>query len=194
MFASGVPMVVPIDNSWQTSRQAAERWNLADFDASSWKTAAPIAKFGAQPWGDVRANFAKMEPAPFFRKSFVVGKSVQRAIVFASALGVYDLRLNGKSVDSDVLSPGWTDYSKRVHYIGYDVTKQLKKGENALGAILGDGWYAGYLAFTGKRHYYGDKTRFIAQMQIEYTDGTKEIIGTDETWKPPPVRFSKATS
>ena len=183
MFASGVPMVVPIDNSWQTSRQAAERWNWADFDASSWKSATAIAKFGAQPWGDVRVNLAKMEPAPFFRKSFVVGKPVKRATVFASALGVYDLRLNGKPVDSDVLSPGWTDYSKRVHYLGYDVTKQLKKGENALGAILGDGWFSGYLAFTGKRHYYGDKTRFIAQMQIEYADGAKEIIGTDETWK-----------
>ena len=67
-------------------------------------------------------------------------------------------------------------------------------GENALGAILGDGWYAGYLAFTGKRHYYGDKTRLLVQLQLEYEDGTQEIIGTDESWKATHrARSAKAT-
>ncbi len=56
--------------------------------------------------------------------------------------------------------PGWTDYHRRVHYLGYDMTKQLKSGQNVVGAILGDGWYAGYLAFTGRRHYYGDQNAF----------------------------------
>ncbi len=183
MFEDGEPLVLPIDSSWQTSRTAGERWSWADYDAADWKPATAIAKFGAQPWGDIKADVATMEPAPLFRKSFTIGKPVKRAMVFASALGVYELHLNGKPTDTDVLSPGWTDYHKRVHYLGYDVTKQLRQGENVLGAILGDGWYAGYLAFTGKRHYYGDQTRLIAQMQIEYADGTKEVIGTDGSWK-----------
>jgi alpha-L-rhamnosidase len=183
IFANGEPMVVSIDSTWQTSRQAGERWSWADFDASTWQPAVAVAKFGDAPWGKIGASLAQMEPAPFFRKSFTLSKPVKRATAFASALGVYELHLNGKPVDSDVLSPGWTDYHKRVHYFGYDVTKLLKRGDNVVGAILGDGWYAGYLAFTGKRHYYGDKTRLIVQLQVEYQDGTREILGTDESWK-----------
>lgn len=124
-----------------------------------------------------------MKPASFFRKSFTISKPIHRAIVFASALGAYELHLNGKPIDSDALSPGWTDFHERVHYFGYDVTTQLHRGQNALGAILGDGWYAGYIAFTGKRHLYGADPRLIAQLQIQYQDGTREIIGTDSTWK-----------
>lgn len=182
-FESGELLTMPVDTSWLTSSEAGERWSLSDFDASSWKPAAEVARFGDQPWGKVTTSVAGIEPAPFFRKTFNVSKRVRRATAFASALGVYELRLNGEPVDKDVLSPGWTDYTKRVHYFGYDVTGQIKRGENALGAILGDGWYAGYLAFSGRRHYYGDKTRLIVQLQLEYQDGTKEIIGTDDTWK-----------
>lgn len=182
-FETGEPLVLPIDPSWQTSRSPGERWSWPDDPAADWKPAAPIAAFGAQPWGDIRTEVATLEPAPLFRKSFTIGRPVRRAVLFASALGVYEVRLNGQPVDTDVLSPGWTDYRKRVHYLGYDVTAQLHPGENVLGAILGDGWYAGYLAFTGKRHYYGKETRFIAQMHVEYADGTKEVIGTDGSWK-----------
>jgi alpha-L-rhamnosidase len=182
-YDDGQTLVVPVDASWQTSRNAGERWSWADFDASSWPAAAEIAAFGDQPWGKVDTALVAMEPAPFFRKPFSISKPVKQATAYASALGVYELRLNGKPVDHDVLSPGWTDYRKRVHYLGYDVTSLLKRGENVVGAILGDGWYAGYLAFTGKRHYYGDQTRLIVQLHLEYQDGTREIIGTDETWK-----------
>ncbi|HYG34743.1 MAG TPA: alpha-L-rhamnosidase N-terminal domain-containing protein, partial [Clostridia bacterium] len=182
-FVDGEITVVPIDGTWQTSREAGDRWNLADFNTSAWKAAAEIASFGNQPWGKVEAQIVSMEPAPYFRKAFRIQKPVKRATAFSSALGVYELHLNGKAVDNDVLSPGWTDYHKRVHYFGYDITKQIKRGENVVGAILGDGWYAGYLAFTGRRHYYGDQTRLIVQMEIEYQDGSKEVIGTDESWK-----------
>jgi len=183
VFASGEPMVVPIDDSWQTSREAGGRWNWADYDGSDWKPASVVGKYGDSPWGPIQSSVATMAPAPYFRKTFTVSKAVSRATIFASALGLYELHLNGRPVGNDVLSPGWTDYRKRVHYFGYDVTRQLKQGENALGAILGDGWYAGYLAFAGKRHYYGDQTRLRVQLQLEYRDGTKEVVGTDETWK-----------
>jgi alpha-L-rhamnosidase len=180
IFANGETMSVPIDRSWLSSRVAAEGWNGAEFTASDWKPAAEIVRYGEQPWGTIKRQV--MGPAPFFRKAFAVSKPIRRATAFASALGVYELHLNGKPVGTDVLSPGWTDFSKRVHYLGYDVTAQLQRGENVVGAILGDGWYASYLAFTGRRHYYGGDPRLLVQLQIEYQDGTREVIGTDETW------------
>jgi len=183
LFDAGEPMVIPVDATWQTTREAGGRWSSPDERTGEWKPAAVVAKYGDAPWGEVRASTYRMLPAPFFRRTFTVSKPVQHATVYASALGVYELRLNGRPVEQDVLSPGWTDYRKRVHYFGYDVSRQLRKGPNALGAILGDGWYAGYLAFTGKRQYYGDRTRFLAQLHIEYQDGTTEVVGTDGQWK-----------
>jgi alpha-L-rhamnosidase len=180
-FANGERLFVPIDNSWLSTRAPGTTWKET-FDAGTdWKAAAELVRYGAQPWGTIARQV--MTPAPFFRKPFTVTKRIQRATVFAAALGVYELHLNGKPVDTDVLSPGWTDFSKRVNYRGYDVTQQLKRGDNVLGAMLGDGWYASYLAFTGKRHYYGGEPRLRVQLQIEYQDGTREVIGTDETWQ-----------
>ena len=150
-------------------------WTMGLLNASDWH--AHWVGFSAPE------NADEMKPAVYFRKSFRLEKPVHRAVAFASALGAYELHLNGKQVDTDALSPGWTDFYKRVHYFGYDVTAQLRRGQNALGAILGDGWYAGYIAFTGKRHLYGGDPRLIVQLQIEYQDGTREIIGTDESWK-----------
>lgn len=181
LFANGKTMSVPIDRTWLSSSNEASGWNTADFKAADWKPATEIAAFGTRHWGKISSYV--MQPAPFFRKEFQLTKPVRRAMVFASALGIYELHLNGKQVDRDALSPGWTDYSKRVHYLGYDVTAQLRRGENAIGAILGDGWYAGYIAFTGKRHYYGGDPRLIVQLQVEYEDGSREVIGTDNTWK-----------
>ena len=180
---NGDSQVIPIDTTWLSVRSADERWLSADFNADSWQPASEIANFGDQPWGEIKASISNILPATYLRKTFTVGKPVKRAMIYASALGVYELHLNGQTPDRDVLSPGWTDYRKRVHYFGYDVTSQIRQGQNAIGAILGDGWYAGYLAFTGKRHYYGDNPRFIAHIRLEYQDGTSEIIGTDSSWK-----------
>jgi len=159
---------------WTTGLPAASDWH------ARWIGAAPAL---LPPTDLSGTNRNAMAPAPFFRKAFTVGKPVQQATVFASALGACELHLNGQPVGADVLSPGWTDFNKRVHYLGYDVTAQLKQGENVVGAILGDGWYAGYVAFTGKRHYYGGDPRLLVQLQIQYTDGTREVIGTDDSWK-----------
>jgi len=181
IFTNGETMSVAIDDSWLSSREEVPNWSSADLDTSAWKPASELVRFGEQPWGTVERN--EMGPAPYFRKPFTLTKPIRRATLFASALGVYDLRLNGEPVGTDVLSPGWTDFSKRVHYLGYDVTKQLQRGDNVAGAILGDGWYASYLAFTGRRHYYGGDPRLLVQLNIDYEDGTREVIGTDATWK-----------
>jgi Alpha-L-rhamnosidase N-terminal domain./Bacterial alpha-L-rhamnosidase. len=161
-----------------------EDWETAPSATGPFAPPRVIGDLGVAPWGNVGpGNPIKRTPPPYFRKSFAVRKPVTRALLYATALGAYELSLNGKRVSDDVLSPGWTDFRKRVPYLAYDVTKQLKQGENALGAILGDGWYASYLAFTGKHHFYGGETRLRLQLNVSYADGTRETIGTDDTWK-----------
>jgi len=127
-------------------------------------------------------------PAPLFRKEFTLDKKIARARVYVSGLGYYELRLNGERVGDHVLDPGWTTYSKRVLYSTYDVTKQLERGRNALGVMLGNGWFNPLpLAMWGHINPRNALTigepRVIAQLVVEFTDGTAQIVGTDPTWR-----------
>lgn len=121
-------------------------------------------------------------PAPLFRKSFALDKPVASARLYISALGLFEARLNGQRVGEDALAPGWTEYAKRVRYHTYDVSDLLVPGENALGALLGDGWYCGHVGFQGRQRY-GDRPRLIAQLEITHTDGTCATVRTDESWR-----------
>ncbi len=171
---SGEKIILVSDGSWQS----------ASSPAGPFAPVRVIGDYGVVPWNEITdAASSIMTPPPYFRKTFTAAKPVKRAVLYATALGVYHLSLNGKQVGTDVLSPGWTEYRKRVHYLAYDVTSQLKPGANALGAILGDGWYASYLVFTGKRHFYRGDPKLMLQLVVEYADGSRETVGTDETWK-----------
>ena len=123
-------------------------------------------------------------PSPYFRRTFTLKGKVKKATLFATALGVYKLYLNGKAVSDDYLSPGWTDYSKKIPFYRYDVTEQLKE-QNAIAAVLGDGWAVGYLGSTDvfSRCAYHDRVEFTAMIRLEYADGTVEEIPTDSSWK-----------
>ena len=121
-------------------------------------------------------------PAPYLRKEFTVATGVKRAIVYATAQGVYELSLNGQRVSNDVFMPGWTDYKQRIYYTAYDVTDLLKEGPNAIGAILGDGWFRGNISCVGQNKY-GNKLRFKAQLHIDYDNGQSKILTTDSDWK-----------
>lgn len=121
------------------------------------------------------------QPA-YLRKVFTIAKPVKRAVLYATALGLYELYLAGNKVGDHEFAPGWTDYNVRVQYQTYDVTDRLTKGPNVFGAILASGWYCGKLAMVGKRKY-GYCPYLLAQMKVEYEDGTEEWIKTDETWK-----------
>lgn len=122
-------------------------------------------------------------PCPWLRKSFNVNKNVRRATVYVTALGFFELHINGSRVGRDFLTPGWTDYNKRVYYLTYDVTPLLRAGgANAMGAILSDGWYAGNVGGRGQR-FYGASLRLRAQLHIEYGDGTEQVVATDDTWR-----------
>ena len=133
--------------------------------------------------GQTNGSRLYLPPPAYLRREFTLSKGVRSATLYATALGLVDLHLNGKPVSEDRFTPGWTDYAKRVHYRAYDVTGLLRRGSNALGAILADGWYSGYVAWGQKRDYYGKKPRIRAQLKIEYSDGSSDIIATGADWK-----------
>ena len=122
-------------------------------------------------------------PPPWFRKTFSVSKPVKRAFVYITARGLFELHINGERIGKDVFSPGWTDYHKRIQYCTYEVTSQLRGGMNAVGAIIGDGWYSGYIGEQLERGYYGLQNSMLLQLEVEYTDGTMDVFATDGTWR-----------
>ncbi len=123
-------------------------------------------------------------PSPYLRKEFSLSGEVSRAYLYCTALGVYEMYINGEKAGKDEMAPGFTDYNKRVQYQTYDVTSLLKKGDNAIGGILGAGWYTGEHAMNlGHLRVYGDNPCLLAQLKIEYKDGTSETMVTDSTWK-----------
>ena len=121
-------------------------------------------------------------PAPYLRKEFQVRAPVQRAVVYATAQGVYELSVNGHRVGDEYFMPGWTDYRKRIYYRAYDVTSLLNAGPNAMGAILGDGWFRGNISVSDQNQY-GTRLRFKGQLHIDYTDGSSQVIASDASWK-----------
>lgn len=130
------------------------------------------------------ANDKYGNPSPYFRKTFSLKGDVKKATLFCSALGVFKVYLNGQAVEGDYLSPGWVDYSKKLPFVRYDITAKLCEN-NAVGAVLGDGWAVGHVGsnYTFKRNGYSDRIEFMAVIRILYADGTVEEIGTDDTWK-----------
>lgn len=158
-----------------------ERWEARLAGAATAEKAAVIgglddSALGADPGG-------LPQPAALLRREFVVEKQVQRARVYVTALGAYQMYINGERVGRDLLTPGFTEFSKRVQYQTYDVTAMVGGGRNAVGVILGDGWFGSAIAWTAQHFKLLPPTRFFAQMELEYTDGTHDQVITDETWK-----------
>jgi alpha-L-rhamnosidase len=139
------------------------------------------ARFVTPDWDE---DTSKPQPAPFLRRAFDVRPGVTQARLYVTALGVYEAELNGHKVGDHILAPGWTSYHHRLRYQTFDVTSLLREGRNAIGAILGDGWYRGRLGFFGgRRNIYGERLALLAQLEIRYADGTTERIVTDEGWR-----------
>ena len=130
----------------------------------------------------LRGGPRSMAPAPYLRKSFTLPGDVVSARLYVTALGMHECSINGRRVSDDVFAPGWTDYRKRVQYNVYDVTSLLHAGENALGAVLGDGWAAGHVGW-GHRQQYVDRPRLLAQLEIKTAAGATITVAGDRTWK-----------
>ena len=147
------------------------------------------------PTGEEYDDLANgLAPSPYLRKEFSLDRTVRRARLYATARGVYELSINGARVGEDVLAPGWTDYDQRIQYQTYDVTSLLEDGPNSLGGVLGDGWYSGFVGFDPKHRgaLYGPRPQLLAQLDVEYEDGTTERIATDGSWRcsTGPILFS----
>ena len=127
--------------------------------------------------------------APLFRKEFLISKPVKEARVYISGLGYYELSMNGSKIGDHVLEPGQTDYEQRTFYVVQDVTSRLTQGRNAIGVMLGDGWYHQTAVNHGKYGWtdvvYGTP-RLIFQMHLTFLDGSRQVIISDESWKASP--------
>jgi alpha-L-rhamnosidase len=122
-------------------------------------------------------------PSPILRKEFAAKKSVVKARIYAASEGLHTLYLNGVNVTDEYFTPGWTAYDDRTTYLTYDVTKLVNAGANCFAAELGDGWTRGKLGFMYLFDNYGTKISLLAQLEITYSDGTTDVIPTDESWK-----------
>jgi len=170
--------------------QTSNAWTGQTFDDSSWPAAAVVSEIGQDPLGTPWPA----QPVDLLRKTFSLAKAVKSARIYSTALGAYQLYLNGQRVGNDVLAPGWTDYRKRVVYQVYDVTEQVRQGGNAIGAILGGGWYADGLSWLQNRYNFGPPpVRLLVQLEVEYTDGSHDSTLSDESWKskPSPITGSE---
>jgi alpha-L-rhamnosidase len=148
-------------------------WEMGLLSTSDWKA----------KWIEMEGDTQRYSPSPHFRKEFPLGKSIASARVYVTSHGFYELYLNGKKVGDQVLTPGWTSYGKRLQYQVYDVTGMLIKGNNAIGAALGDGWYRGTLAWGNNWAVYGKRLGLILQLKITFSDGSETLIVSDDTWK-----------
>jgi alpha-L-rhamnosidase len=119
------------------------------------------------------------------RTGFELTRPVVRATAYATARGVYRLRLNGARVGDHELAPGWTDYRRRIHYQAFDVTGLLRPGANALGVELGEGWYAGFLGWMAKKAggHYGDRPSALVLLEVEHDDGSVATVVSDGGWQ-----------
>ncbi|MFJ4559849.1 family 78 glycoside hydrolase catalytic domain [Streptomyces massasporeus] len=134
-----------------------------------------------------------VRPMPLLRKAFATepGKKIASARIYASALGIYALEINGRPVGDQVLAPGWTDYHQRIQSQTYDVTRLLDSGDNAIGASLANGWWAGKVGIGWSRQY-GDTPALVAKIRVTYTDGSVQWIATDGSWKAAEGPYVKA--
>ncbi|HEX4342898.1 MAG TPA: family 78 glycoside hydrolase catalytic domain [Verrucomicrobiae bacterium] len=167
------------DGAWKSSLSATNDWFAPAFDDSIWPAATIVAPYSAQP---SKYTDDTIGPGRYLRKEFTAKKSIATARLYATALGTYEVTINGRSIGDSLLNPGWTDYHKRVMVQTTDVTPLLVPGKNAIGVVLSDGWYAGRLGWMGLAQY-GTRPVFAAQLEITYADGSTDTIATDESWK-----------
>ncbi|PWS32644.1 family 78 glycoside hydrolase catalytic domain [Pedobacter paludis] len=147
--------------------------------------------FSQEPVSSWKAKWIKIgytedtisRPSQYFGKDFNSGKKIKSAKLYITSHGFYEASINGQKVGDAFFTPGWTQYTKRLQYQSYDVAPLLKKGDNRLTVVLGDGWYRGYVGYEGMKNIYGTDLALLAQLDITYADGKTSLITSDESWK-----------
>ena len=182
-FEQGEPLTLVTDENWRSTAEEFPAWEQTSFNDSTWLSSRVLGPVGMEPWGQVTGPEDRRLPARWLRKEFTVPKKVRRATVWMSGLGSSELYLNGRKVGNQVLSPGLTEYDKRVFYVTHEVADLLRPGPNAIGVVLGNG------RFFAPRHKTPMETRtygfpkLLFQMRLEYQDGSQTTLVSDPTWK-----------
>lgn len=143
--------------------------------------------------GNYKVKKTERYPVDCFRKHISIMREVKSARLYITACGLYEARLDGEKIGNFCLAPGHTDYRKRVQYQTYDVTELLSVGNHTMTVQLADGWYRGGCGAWGIRNQYGTETKLLAQLEISYADGKRDLIVTDESWdwsNDGPIRFA----
>lgn len=178
------------DNSGKALWSETASWMMGLLRPTDWLADYISFRDPTPLWKDTQKLF--LPPAHQYRKEFSTTKTIKRATIYSTALGIYELYLNGQRVGDARFAPGWSDYHQSAYYTSYDVTSLIQSGGNALGAWVADGWYSGYIGLgslcgVGTEHAgratYGKTPSFMAQLEIDYSDGTRETILTDKSWK-----------
>ena len=194
--ASGESLQIVYAGQPLESRQRCY-WHVRVWDGagnvSDWSEAAywELALLEREDWSAVWIGLDEpvqialpdtMPPSPQLRRSFTLPSSPVRARLYITARGIFEARLNGQRVSDQHFAPGWTDYHSRLAYQTYDVTELLHRGENVLGAVLGDGWYSGAIGFKLERRQYGSRRGLLAQLEIELDGNERVIVTTNGDW------------
>jgi len=168
------------DEGWKGSENPRDGWYTSSYDDTGWQNAMLVSHAGGpefgRPWPADSVNY--------LRKIFTIDKPVRSARLFATALGAYRFRVDGKPVGDQILAPGWTDYRERVVYQEYDLTGLVHRGKNAIGATLAPGWYSTPLQWLRQPYNYGNTPPALrAQLRLDFTDGTSQWVETDRSWQ-----------
>jgi len=161
---------------------SASNWSeLVSIETGLLSTSDWTARFISPTWDE---DTTKSNPSPYLRREFDLRTGIKSAKLYITSLGLYEAEINGQIVGNHVFSPGWTVYDERIRYQTFDVTEMLTEGRNAIGAILGDGWFRGRIGFGGGwSNIYGEQLALLAQLEVQYKDGSSKRIVTDETWQ-----------
>ena len=180
------------ERCWWKVRAWDQEGNIGEFSEPAWFEMGLLKN---DDWSATWIGADEEISAPLLRKEFSLGKAVDRARAYVSGLGYYELHINDERVGDHVLDPASTSYNDcdqpivskgRVLYVTHDVTDMLRTGANAIGAMVGNGWYGNDYPETGWRRAYGDRPILLLQLNVEYADGTHERIVSDGTWKASP--------
>lgn len=171
--------------SWRVSAAVVADWIGPGFDDAGWDFATSLGPHGIDPWKKVEDDRGPRRSV-YARKEFVLDRPVKEARLRVSGLGCYEVSINGVRVGDDVMAPGWTHYPARIQYRTHDVTAMLRPGANAVGALLGNGFWSGGLGWLDRFRYSDGSLRFIAEIDVVLDDGSVTSVLTDRSWKTHP--------
>ena len=182
-FDQGDPLLVATDSHWRAGDSAVAGWERDGFDDSGWKDAQQAGEFGTAPWGKVGGSNHRRLPARMLRREFRVAKEVRRATAYVCGLGFFDLHVNGQKIGDHLMDPALTGYDRRACYVTFDVTRDIRAGDNTIGVVLGNGRY-----FAPRRDIPVPMTTYgfpklLLQLRLEYNDDSIENLVSDTQWR-----------